>query len=249
MNSCPSRRSATLTWKRDDSVSRKAAVVIEAIKSRLASDETPRFVRDVTTLSGYHNQDGEHTFIEDATLGCDLDAFKEEFARTHNITMPSSCDGLFLWKDLRDNNDKATHLVRDYSGETLLFVEFKHAPIFKTADEKIDFLHAGQNGGIDVGCYEASIQKKLEDSCILLMNTPRTGGNGFVLEFKDCKRMNAAFIVFSSGKGSQMADYMKAIRMNQKHVFAGLEGYLYRKIQLMSDTAFKDMLEQGQLYI
>lgn len=111
-------------------MSRKAAAVVEAVKSYRSADGSPRFVRDVTTLSGYRNQYGAQTFIVDATLGCDLDAFKEYFAQEHDISMPSSCDGLFLWKDLQGNNDKATRLDRDYSGETLLFVEFKHAPIF-----------------------------------------------------------------------------------------------------------------------
>lgn len=64
----------------------------------------------------------------------------------------------------------------------------------------MDFLHAEQNGGVDGGCYEASIQKKLEDSCIILMHTTRSDSSGPVLDFRDCKRMNAAFIVFSSGK-------------------------------------------------
>lgn len=103
-------------------MSRKAAAVVEAIKSYRSADETPRFVRDVTALSRYRNQYGNQTFIVDATLGCDLDAFKEYFAQEHDISMPSSYDGLFLWKDLQDNNDKATRLDRDYSGETLLFV-------------------------------------------------------------------------------------------------------------------------------
>ena len=162
-------------------MSRKAAAVVEAVKSYRSADGSPRFVRDVTTLSGYRNQYGAQTFIVDATLGCDLDAFKEYFAQEHDISMPSSCDGLFLWKDPQGNNDKATRLDRDYSGETLLFVEFKHAPIFKMANGRVDFLHAGQ--------------------------------------------------------------------MNQKRVFAGLEGYLYRKIRLIPDTLFRCMLEQGQLYI
>ena len=111
-------------------MSRKAAAVVEAVKSYRSADETPRFVRDVTALSRYRNQYGNQTFIVDATLGCDLDAFKEYFAQEHDISMPSSYDGLFLWKDPQGNNDKATRLDRDYSGETLLFVEFKHAPIF-----------------------------------------------------------------------------------------------------------------------
>ena len=111
-------------------MSRKAAAVVEAVKSYRSADGSPRFVRDVTSLSGYRNQYGAQTFIVDATLGCDLDAFKEYFAQEHDISMPSSCDGLFLWKDPQGNNDKATRLDRDYSGETLLFVEFKHAPIF-----------------------------------------------------------------------------------------------------------------------
>lgn len=230
-------------------MSRKAAAVVEAVKSYRSADGSPRFVRDVTTLSGYRNQYGAQTFIVDATLGCDLDAFKEYFAQEHDISMPSSCDGLFLWKDPQGNNDKATRLDRDYSGETLLFVEFKHAPIFKMANGRVDFLHAGQNGGVDGGCYEASIQKELEDSCIILMHTTRSDSSGPVLDFKDCKRMNAAFIVFSSGKNRRISDGMNAVRMNQKRVFAGLEGYLYRKIRLIPDTLFRCMLEQGQLYI
>ena len=121
-------------------MSRKAAAVVEAVKSYRSADGSPRFVRDVTTLSGYRNQYGAQTFIVDATLGCDLDAFKEYFAQEHDISMPSSCDGLFLWKDPQGNNDKATRLDRDYSGETLLFVEFKHAPIFKMANGRVDFL-------------------------------------------------------------------------------------------------------------
>lgn len=99
------------------------------------------------------------------------------------------------------------------------------------------------------GCYEASIQRKLEDSCIILMHTTRSDSSGPVLDFKDCKRMNAAFIVFSSGKNRRISDGMNAVRMNQKRVFAGLEGYLYRKIRLIPDTLFRCMLEQGQLYI
>lgn len=61
-------------------MSRKAAAVVEAVKSYRSADGSPRFVRDVTTLSGYRNQYGAQTFIVDATLGCDLDAFKEYFA-------------------------------------------------------------------------------------------------------------------------------------------------------------------------
>ena len=51
--------------------------MVEAVKSYRSADGSPRFVRDVTTLSGYRNQYGAQTFIVDATLGCDLDAFKE----------------------------------------------------------------------------------------------------------------------------------------------------------------------------
>ena len=108
-------------------MSRKAAAVVEAVKSYRSADGSPRFVRDVTTLSGYRNQYGAQTFIVDATLGCDLDAFKEYFAQEHDISMPSSCDGLFLWKDPQGNNDKATRLDRDYSGEWISCMRGKMA--------------------------------------------------------------------------------------------------------------------------
>lgn len=233
---------------------------------------------DVTTLSRYRKEkNGPYfEFIKDEHEGCNLDTFKEDFARQRNITEPSSCDALFIWEDWRDNADKETKLESEYSGESLLFVEFKHAPIFrKTSEGKIDFLHEGQNGGIDDGCYAASIQKKLEDSCIILMQMSEDG-KGTRLQFKDCRRMNAAFIVYNTPEGEKAREHRRqeeeqgktrntkherhrrlgqvglginAVRFNQKKVFRGLENYLYRKVLLMPDTVFERLLGNGSIYI
>lgn len=243
-------------------MTRKAYGIVNALKSHIDTNTgKPKYVCNVTTLSHYQKEDrGQYfTFIEDDHEGCNLDAFKEDFAVEKSINAPSSCDALFLWKDSADNADEKTRLRSDYSEESLLFVEFKHAPIFETRNGKIDFLHAGQNGGIDSGCYEASIQKKLEDSCIILMQMLEKDKE-HRLQFKDCKRMNVAFIVYNSSEErkrerrvtqriEQVNQGMRGVQLNQKKVFRGLENYLYRKVRLMPESVFKELLKTGMIYI
>lgn len=237
-------------------MTRTAYSIVNTLKSHINLEtHNPKYVCDVTTLSRYQKEeDGPYcNFIEDNHKGCNLDMFKDDFAAAKNINKPSSCDALFIWEDVLDNADRKTKLKSKYSGESLLFVEFKHAPIFTSIGNRINFLHQGQNGGVDDGCYEASIQKKLEDSCIILMQMLEEDKE-YRLRFEDCRRMNVAFIVYNSAGRNQngverIRNKMVSVRLNQKKVFRGLENYLYRKVLLMSDTVFKELLDTGRIYI
>lgn len=171
----------------------------------------------ITKLSEYEIADGNvQSLIEDGHVGCNLDEYAKEFEKKHDVSRPSSVDGLFAL----GNGDFA-------------FVEFKDDRVLECVSPQVKFVHDKNR------CYESWIQKKLYDSFIMLCVDN-------VVKIRDGKINCVAYIVIAAKKNgmkvSGISARMRQARANEIEIFKGLNKYLFRNIMLITPENFQQCI-------